>query len=31
MGRDFAQKKTLELIASNFYWPKMEQWINEFV
>jgi hypothetical protein len=27
----FAQKKTLKLITRNFYWPKMEEWINEYV
>jgi hypothetical protein len=27
----FGQKKTLELITRNFYWPKMEEWINEYV
>jgi hypothetical protein len=27
----FEQKKTLELISRNFYWPKMEEWINEYV
>jgi hypothetical protein len=27
----FEQKKTLEIITQNFYWPKMEEWINEYV
>jgi hypothetical protein len=27
----FGQKKTLQLISCNFYWPKMEDWINEYV
>jgi cell pole-organizing protein PopZ len=27
----FRQKKTLELITRNFYWPEMEEWINEYV
>jgi hypothetical protein len=27
----FGQKKTLELISQNFYWPKMEDWMNEYV
>jgi hypothetical protein len=26
-----AQKKMLELISWDFYWPKMEDWINEYV
>jgi dUTP pyrophosphatase len=27
----FGQKKTLELIMRNFYWPKIEEWVNEYV
>ena len=27
----FGQKKTIELITRNFYWPKMEETINEYV
>jgi hypothetical protein len=27
----FGQKKTLELITRNFYWPKMEDWVNQYV
>jgi hypothetical protein len=27
----FGQEKTLEIISRNFYWPKMEEWINEYV
>jgi hypothetical protein len=29
VARHFGQEKTLELISRNFYWPKMEEWINE--
>jgi hypothetical protein len=28
---DFEQKKTLELISRDFYWPKIKKWINEYV
>jgi transposase InsO family protein len=27
----FGQKKTLELITRNFYWPNMEGWVNQYV
>jgi hypothetical protein len=27
----FGQKKTLELITWNFYWPNMEGWVNQYV
>jgi hypothetical protein len=27
----FGQKKTLELITRNFYWPSMEDWVNQYV
>src|SRR5437588_6061401 len=27
----FGQKKTLEIISRNFYWPNMEETINEYV
>jgi deoxyuridine 5'-triphosphate nucleotidohydrolase len=27
----FGQKKTLELITRNFYWPKMDEWIKSYV
>ena len=27
----FGQKKTLELVTRNFYWPKMDETINEYV
>ncbi|KAH0610986.1 uncharacterized protein H6S33_011413 [Morchella sextelata] len=27
----FGQDKTLELITRNFYWPKMNEWIDDYV
>ena len=27
----FGQKKTLELVSRNFYWPEMEGWIKKYV
>ena len=27
----FGQKKTLELISRNFYWPEMEDWIKAYI
>jgi hypothetical protein len=31
VAEHFGQKKMLELITRNFYWPKIEEWINEYV
>src|SRR5437660_662460 len=27
----FGQRKTHEIITRNFYWPKMEEWINQYI
>jgi hypothetical protein len=27
----FGQKKTLEIMSWNFYWPKMEEWVNKYI
>src|SRR5437588_3335566 len=27
----FDQRKTYEIITRNFYWPKMEEWINQYI
>jgi hypothetical protein len=31
VAEHFGQKKTLEIITRNFYWPKIEEWIIEYV
>ena len=31
MAGHFGQRKTLEIVTRNFYLPKMEEWINEYI